>query len=204
MYIHDARFMKKAAYFVRYAIDDKPLIFTYRTLQEGGGQHIELDEYLELNRTMIDTGYIDMVDLELEMLLERPTDILDYSKRKSVRTIVSKHNNHFTPKKEHMKETIKDMYDFGGDVCKLAVTPSDLSDMLSVLEVSNNIQEDYPDIPFVLISMGEFGQLSRMTGELFGSVMTYASNGKKSSAPGQLPISVVRDAMEVIGYKNEE
>jgi len=201
MYVHDRRFMMKAAYFVRYAIEDKPLIFTYRTLQEGGGQHIELDDYLDLNRSMMDSGLIDMVDLEFEMVLDRPSDILVHAKEKNVKVILSKHNNDFTPGNRHMYETIKDMYQLGGDICKLAVTPNNLKDTLSVLEVSNDLQENHPEIPFTLISMGELGQLSRMTGELFGSIMTYASNGKFLSAPGQLPISVVREGMKVIGFK---
>ena len=201
MYVHDKRFMKKAAYFVRYAIEDKPLIFTYRTLQEGGGQHIEIDEYLELNRSIMDTGLIDMVDLEFEMVLEKPSDILVHAKEKNVKVILSKHNNETTPDKHHMYETVKDMYQLGGDVSKLAVTPHDLKDTLSLLEVSYDLKEEHPEIPFVMISMGEAGQLSRMTGELFGSIMTYASNGKYLSAPGQLPISILKDGMDVVGYK---
>lgn len=201
MYVHDARFMKKAAYFVRYAIDDKPLIFTYRTLQEGGGQHIELDEYVELNRMMMDTGLIDMVDLEFEMMLEKPSDIMVHAKEKNVKVLLSKHNNHFTPDVHNMYELIKDMYQLGGDICKLAVMPNDLQDMLNVLEVSNKIQTEHSEIPFVMISMGELGQLSRMIGELFGSSLTYASNGKYLSAPGQLPIPILREGMNLIGYK---
>ncbi|RHH71239.1 MULTISPECIES: type I 3-dehydroquinate dehydratase [Vagococcus] len=201
MYAHDERFMKKAAYFVRYAIDDKPLIFTYRTLQEGGGQHIGLDDYIKLNRMMMDTGLVDVVDLELEMVLEKPSDIMVHAKEKNVKVLLSKHNHLLTPEKNQMYETIKDMYQLGGDISKLSVTPNSQQDVLNVLEISNKVKENHPEIPFVLISMGEMGQLSRMTGELYGSVLTYASNGKYLSAPGQLPISVVREGMEVIGYK---
>ncbi|MEG2254760.1 MAG: type I 3-dehydroquinate dehydratase, partial [Vagococcus sp.] len=52
MYVNDISFMRKAAYFIRYAIEDKPLIFTFRTLDEGGGQDIEIPYYFELNRYM--------------------------------------------------------------------------------------------------------------------------------------------------------
>ena len=47
------------------------------------------------------------------------------------------------------------------------------------------MKNDKDPVPVVAISMGAMGSVSRMTGEIFGSAMTFASAGK-SSAPGQI------------------
>ncbi|WP_326716429.1 type I 3-dehydroquinate dehydratase [Vagococcus jeotgali] len=199
MYVNDPHFMKKAAYFIRYAIEEKPLIFTFRTLQEGGGQSIDLDYYFELNKVMMETGLVDIVDLEFEMLLKKESDVQDFAKLHDVKVLMSNHDGGKTPSNQEMLETIYEMREFGADICKLAVMPHDMSDVLRILDVSNHIQTTKPDLTFTLIGMGDIGRLTRLTGELFGSSITYASNGKHMSAPGQLPIGPLRKGMDVIG-----
>ena len=44
------------------------------------------------------------------------------------------------------------------------------------------------------MSMGELGQISRLVGGAFGSMLTFATVGE-SSAPGQMPIEAVRAAL---------
>ena len=41
--------------------------------------------------------------------------------------------------------------------------------------------------PMLTMAMGRAGVLTRITGEGFGSDMTFASVGGKASAPGQIP-----------------
>lgn len=199
MYVDDLAFMRKAAYFVRYAIEDKPLIFTFRTLDEGGGQYIDPTYYFELNKAMIELGLIDAVDLELDMLLDQMTDIRVVAKKNNIKILMSSHNMSCTPSKEAMTELLYEMQDFGADICKLAVMPNDMSEVLKILETSNEIQINRPNMVFALIGMGEVGRLTRLTGELFGSSLSFASNGKHLSAPGQLPIKTLREGMDILG-----
>ncbi|MGY3765145.1 type I 3-dehydroquinate dehydratase [Vagococcus vulneris] len=198
MYINDIKYMRKAAYFIRYAIEDKPLIFTFRTYEEGGGQSVDNEYYFELNRLMIQTGLIDMIDLELAKMSSQTLDLISYSQANNVKVLLSNHNFIRTPKKQIIKDIIQDMSMLGADICKLAVTPSDMTDVLTILSASNEIKTDHPAINFVLIGMGDVGQLTRMTGELFGSIMTFASSGTKSSASGQMTIPKLRQAMNLM------
>ena len=48
------------------------------------------------------------------------------------------------------------------------------------------------------MSMGRLGVISRVAGELTGSAMTFATNGK-ASAPGQIPIEEMRQILSIMG-----
>ncbi len=54
-----------AARAIREILPDKPLLFTFRTAQEGGEQALPAEDYFALNRAAIDCGLVDMIDLEL-------------------------------------------------------------------------------------------------------------------------------------------
>lgn len=203
MYVNDISFMRKAAYFIRYAIEDKPLIFTFRTLDEGGGQDIEPAYYFELNRYMVHTGLVDIIDLEIAKLAENETDVVRFAKQNNVKVLLSNHDFTKTPTENELTELIYDMRYLGADICKVAVMPNDMKDVLTILESSNRIQTERDNIPFVLIGMGEVGRLTRLTGELFGSVLTFASSGKHDSAPGQMRIPELRQGLDVLGKRNE-
>lgn len=203
MYVNDISFMRKAAYFIRYAIEDKPLIFTFRTLDEGGGQDIEIPYYFELNRYMVHTGLVDIIDLELAKLVDNETDVVQYAKKNNVKVLLSAHDFEQTPSQSELTETIFDMRHMGADLCKMAVMPHTMSDVLDILSSANHIQEEREEISFVLVGMGEIGRLTRLTGELFGSVLTFASSGKYESAPGQMKIPELRQGLDIIGKKNE-
>lgn len=203
MYVNDISFMRKAAYFIRYAIEDKPLIFTFRTLDEGGGQYIEPDYYFELNRYMVHTGLVDIIDIEFSKLVDTETDLIRFAKQHNVKILLSNHDFVTTPTENKMTEMIYDMRYLGADICKLAVTPNDMQDVLTILQSSDKIQREKENIPFVLIGMGEIGKLTRMTGELFGSVLTFASSGKYKSASGQMSIRQLRKGLDVMSTKSE-
>lgn len=204
MYINDLEFMRKAAYFIRYAIEDKPLIFTFRTQEEGGGQAIDDDFYFYLNHYMIKTGLVDAIDLELSRLPEFNMNIIEFAKENSVKVVISHHNLQKTPSAEQLEEMLTDMKTLGATVGKIAVTPNDFDDVLEILKASNNMKNNHPEIPFMLNGMGEIGKLTRLTGELFGSVLTFASNGKQSSAPGQMSIVEVRSGLKLFNKEEEK
>ena len=63
------------------------------------------------------------------------------------------------------------------DIAKVAYTPKKQKDVLTLLELHNEIN----NIPLISISMGEEGVITR----LFYSAITFAS-AKRASAPGQI------------------
>ena len=63
--------------------------------------------------------------------------------------------------------------------------PSNARDVLHLLEATVQLKESCPGYPLVTMAMGGLGTVSRISGQVFGSCMTFASIGK-TSAPGQL------------------
>ena len=54
---------------LRSVLGDMPLLFTFRTREEGGSAAVSEERYRELNRTMIRSGLIDLVDVEFLSLI---------------------------------------------------------------------------------------------------------------------------------------
>ena len=51
--------------------------------------------------------------------------------------------------------------------------------------------------PLITMSMGKSGGVSRVTGRLFGSAMTFGTVGQ-ASAPGQIAIAKLREVMDIL------
>ena len=78
------------------------------------------------------------------------------------------------------------MQELGCDLAKYAVMPQCERDVLTLLDATLTMKEHYPDTPVITMSMGPLGAVSRISGELFGSALTFGTAGT-ASAPGQLP-----------------
>jgi 3-dehydroquinate dehydratase-1 len=89
------------------------------------------------------------------------------------------------------------MNDLDPDMVKLAVMPQSFSDVLSLMEASRNFADQNPMMPVISISMGEEGLLSRIAGEMTGSVITFGTE-KEVSAPGQIPRKDLEEILRLI------
>ncbi|MCR5743342.1 MAG: type I 3-dehydroquinate dehydratase [Lachnospiraceae bacterium] len=168
------------------ALDTVPLLVTFRSKEEGG--NLELDNLLYENLILmaVQTGYVDMVDIELfrgENLVGRLI--------KSVHTyeslvIASNHDFEKTPSKEDIVSRLLDMDRLGADICKLAAMPLVQGDVLTLLNATFEAGQK-SEKPIVTMSMGELGSFSRLSGEFFGSAMTFGSLNE-TSAPGQIDV----------------
>ena len=49
----------------REVLKEIPLLFTFRTLKEGGEKAIEKDVYANLNKKAAKSGYVDLIDTEV-------------------------------------------------------------------------------------------------------------------------------------------
>lgn len=75
--------------------------------------------------------------------------------------------------------------------------PKGYQDVLTLLGATLKARSQALDIPLITISMAQEGLVSRMAGGLFGSDITFAL-GQASSAPGQIPIGELRQAMGLL------
>ena len=115
----------------------------------------------------------------------------------------SSHEFGYTPSREEMIKRLCKAQTLGCDILKLAVMPKTKQDVMELLGATEEMYWNYARQPLVTMSMGELGKVSRISGETVGSSMTFGSAGQ-TSAPGQIPIGELREALKVIHRAVEE
>jgi len=182
---HDIEQVKYMLAEIKKCIGELPLICTFRTHHEGGGE-IEISEYLELVKDIAAAGLIDYVDVEIKRFNKNEAKkIFENIRRDGTRVIASCHYFEYTPEDNEMSGIFEEMAEAGADVLKLAVMPSNRHDVIRLLGFTEKASGKYEQ-PIITMSMGKLGLVSRIAGELTGSVLTFATAGN-ASAPGQIP-----------------
>lgn len=176
----------------------RPLLFTLRSEREGGGLSLRPEAYAELCIAVIRTGLVDMVDVEAFTEGTAVSEIIKEAGLAGVAVIASYHDFEKTPSKDELVQKLLKMGETGADVLKIAVMPHSKSDVITLLDATVTVKEQHPERPIVTISMGEDGLISRLTGEVFGSAMTFGSVGDRVSAPGQMDVRELSWVMEII------
>jgi len=182
---------------LRAAIGDTPLIFTRRSIKEGG-EPIALDDagVVRLYDTVGASGLVDFVDFEMGNDGEHVRQVHDNARTHGIRTIFSYHNFAETPGEDFLVQRFLEADRLGADVAKVAVMPRDRMDVLTLL-VATARADAKARIPLISMSMGPLGAVTRMIGGVFGSSLSFAV-GAASSAPGQIPIADLEIVYDVI------
>lgn len=181
---------------VREILGDIPLLFTFRTAEEGGEQAITKEDYASLYKKVIRSGLADVIDVELFLGEAFVTELTGFAHENNIKVIASNHDFVKTPEKEELVRRLSAMQKLGADIAKIAVMPSDKKDVLTLLEATNEAACAGRG-PVITMSMGGCGMVSRLLGEAFGSALTFAMAGR-ASAPGQIPIEELREILEII------
>ncbi len=185
---------------VRECIGNIPLIFTCRIDLEGGIKKIAQEKRLDLYAAVMQSGNVDLVDVELCNGPEFIQTIKKSAQASSVKLILSHHNFKETPSEPFIYAKLVEAQTAGADIAKLAAMPKNYGDVLTLLSATNKARNEIIQGPIVTMSMGPEGAVSRLAGGLFGSDITFAI-GLQASAPGQIPIKELASAMGVL-YKN--
>lgn len=180
---------------LREALGEMPILFTFRTSKEGGEKAIETETYVELNQNAAKTGLIDLVDVEAFTGDDAVKAVVETAHESGVKVIASNHDFHKTPAKEEIVSRLRKMQELGADIPKIAVMPQNKKDVLTLLAATEEMASEYADRPIITMSMSETGVISRLSGEVFGSALTFGAVGKVS-APGQMGIE---DLTTVLG-----
>lgn len=184
-YLLDFDKTKEVLKILREILKDIPIIFTIRSKNEGGEKTVDEATYLELNKKAIDTGCVDLIDVEVLSFKTVAKELIDYSHRLAVKVIASHHDFEKTPEKEEMISKLEIMESFGADILKIAVMPKTYEDVESLLAVSDKIEK-----PLIAISMSELGVKSRLKG-----AVTFGTVGK-ASAPGQISAYELKEKLK--------
>lgn len=180
---------------LRDTIGDIPILFTFRTTKEGGDREISMEEYSILNREVANSGYVDLVDVEMFSGNDIVKEIIAHVHEAGVMVVGSNHDFFTTPEKDEIVSRLRKMQDMGADILKIAVMSNSPKDVIKLLDATNEMYNQYANRPLITISMGPMGVISRLSGEVFGSAMTFGSD-LQESAPGQIP---VEDLVRILG-----
>ena len=177
-------------------LGDKPILFTFRTKAEGGERAISPEEYTRLNVAVAQSGYADAVDVEIFMGDQVVKTNIDAIHAAGKVVVGSNHDFNKTPDKADLLYRLRRMQDMGADIPKIAVMPQSPSDVIVLLDASQEMHNRYADRPIITMSMAS-GVISRLCGECFGSSMTFGAVGSVS-APGQISIDQLTTAMNIL------
>ncbi|MGK0551843.1 type I 3-dehydroquinate dehydratase [Enterococcus faecalis] len=187
---------------IREILDDKPLLFTFRTKQEGGKYPFTNDQYFHLYKEMIEKGALDLLDVELFMPETAVAEIIDAAHAKGIRIVMCNHDFDQTPSQAEIVARLRKMQEKHADICKIAVMPQNATDVVTLLAATDEMHTRYADRPLVTMSMGQLGMISRLSGEVFGSAMTFGA-AKQASAPGQVPVASLRKTLALFSVTEQ-
>lgn len=176
---------------------DLPVLFTVRTAAEGGAAAIADAAYADLTIALARSGLVDAVDLELFRDEQQVRRVVAAAHEAGVAVVMSTHDFAGTPATQEILDRLGRMVELGADVVKLAATPRDAGDVLTLLDATWTMSRR-TDRPLITMAMGRVGVASRLVGGVFGSAATFGSVGA-ASAPGQVPVGELSRVLRLLG-----
>ena len=181
---------------LREALGNIPLLMTFRTPKRAVKKRLS-DSYAELNIKAAQTGYVDLVDVEIFTGDDIVKKIIDGAHAAGVKVVASNHDFFKTPAKADIIYRLRKMQDMNADIPKIAVMPQNKKDVLTLLAATEEMTTNYADRPIITMSMAGTGVISRLCGEVFGSSMTFGA-AKKASAPGQMGVNDLSTVLDLL------
>lgn len=195
--VFDAEKLSDTAEALRKTLGDLPVLFTFRTAEEGGEKAVSDRQYEAINRAAAQSGCVDLMDVEICTRDEVAGSIITAAHNCNIRVIGSNHDFHRTPPKEEIIKRLSKMQQSGADILKIALMPQSKQDVLTVLAATLEMSEQHTDRPLITMSMAGTGVISRLAGEVFGSAITFGA-ASKTSAPGQIGVRQLADVLDII------
>ncbi len=180
-----------------------PLLFTIRTKEEGGNLKLAPEEYERLNLAAAKSGCADLIDVEVFGNRSEKKALIERIHAEGARVVGSSHDFEKTDDEETLLKRFQEIHASGADILKMAVMPEEFEDVAAIMRVTHEMTKKYTEKPVISMAMGSLGSISRISGENFGSSVTFGTVGA-ASAPGQFPIAELRLMMQSLHSKNTE
>lgn len=177
-------------------IKDTVFVFTFRSKEQGGMCALSSDKVYDLHQVAAESKVVDFIDLEYFYTEDADVEVYNLQKM-GTKVITSHHDFHETPSADVLYMLLEQMKHSNADIVKMAMMPNTVEDVLRLLEETNHFHERYPKQPLITMSMGKLGMVSRISGETFGSCVTFGA-GKNASAPGQIPLDDLKHILDTL------
>lgn len=188
----------RASRILRGILYDKPILFTFRSAQEGGQTEIDIAYYKKMNILAAAEHFGDIIDVELASGDDTVRSIVSEIHNVNIPVVISNHDS-ITPPQEEILSRLRHAEKLGGDILKISVTPQNMRDVLELLGATEQMSRE-SECPLITVSTGNMGIISRLSGELFGSAVTFGVIGAPFIS-GQINIDPLRDILELL-HKN--
>lgn len=182
--VEDAEKLVETAKKLRQVMSEMPLLTTFRTHFEGGVKKLSEEEYFDICRVLIKEKATDLLDLELFRKTSKLKEIIAEAHENNIYIIMSNHDFDKTPATSELERRLTLMKTYGADIAKIAVMPNSARDVLNLLLATDNMKYKL-NCPLITMAMGDLGKVTRISGEVFGSCLTFGTVGD-ASAPGQI------------------
>ncbi len=185
---------------MRRELQGKPLLLTLRTKNEGGSLSPDDASYIALYQQWIEAGFADLIDIEMRIGAPAVDRLVAQAHRRHVAVILSYHDFQATPDNADMLQRLTWQEAHGADILKIAVMPKTPHDVSRLSDVTWQMRQR-SDRPLLTMAMGGLGAVTRMSGEVFGSNLTFGTLDD-ASAPGQLEVQALDRAMSTLHKAN--
>ena len=192
--VQDALALQRVGAQLRDVLGDVALLTAFRTKQEGGELALPDEDYFQICATVINGNFTDALDLERYHDEGRIEALVTQAHAKQVAIVMSNHDFDQTPTEAELIRRLGDMADLKADVLKVAVMPQSVDDVLTLLAATHHANQALAQ-PIITMSMGDLGKVTRMAGELVGSVVSFATVGA-ASAPGQIALTHLKGELD--------
>lgn len=177
-------------------VESTPFVYTFRSKEQGGLVSMSDTEIYDIHQVAAETKVPDFIDIEF-FASKQPVKEIKALHEMGAYVIASHHDFNETPPKDVMNMLLSEMQGSGADIVKLAVMPGSSSDVLDLLNATVEFKDKYEDTPLITMSMGKMGMISRVSGEVFGSCVTFGNPGE-ASAPGQIEVSKLTEMLAIL------
>ena len=185
---------------MRRELKGKPLLLTLRTKEEGGSLSPDDASYIALYQQWLEAGFADLIDIEMRIGAQAVDQLVAQAHQHHVAVILSYHDFQATPDNADMLRRLTWQATHGADILKIAVMPKTPQDVSRLTDVTWQMRQR-SDKPLLTMSMGGLGAVTRVSGEVFGSNLTFGTLGE-ASAPGQLDVQALDQTLTTLHKAN--
>ena len=168
----------ETAKLLRKTVGDKAVMVTPRHKEENGVRDIKPEKKKEILFALIQSGTIDMVDVEMRYGKMYIQSIREECQKYGVALMISYHDLVHTPESPEIISLLQKEVELGAEVCKVSFVAETYGDNDRLGKAIAEARKDGVEIPIVSSSAGPKGTLSRICGDVFGSDGTFVSTGK--------------------------
>jgi 3-dehydroquinate dehydratase-1 len=169
-----------------------PVIATLRSKDETGFfEGTERERFLIIEKLI---PLADYIDIERKSSKQNIFEAYVAAQKTNTKIIISSHYFENAPSQKKIQRVLKDSYEKGADISKIAVMPRNQKDVLNLYHAGLNARGKT-----CLIAMGDMGKHSRIIAPAFGSILSYGYI-HFSAAPGQLRVDEIKAAFKWFGW----